>query len=238
LCDKVFFNEKGGFVCPAFSEWKIIFESEGTDVLRCGKNAMKDDRNKRKSSIAKIGAKLFSKKGFAETSMDDIATTARLSKGGIYHYFSSKTEVLYFILDNFMDVVLKELEDELDKNDNELERVRGLIFCHIDQYPKYLAEARILFHEVQNLPPKYYKKIIAKEREYNRITHNVLAEYFGSSLKKNQVTAVTFILLGMCNSIYAYNPENPVSPKQMSQMIFDILVDGVCGIQRKNSGEE
>ena len=75
---------------------------------------MKDDKNKRKSNIAKIGAKLFSKKGFAETSMDDIAAAAKLSKGGIYHYFSSKTEVLYFILDNFMDLVLKELQEELE----------------------------------------------------------------------------------------------------------------------------
>jgi DNA-binding transcriptional regulator YbjK len=201
------------------------------------KNAMKDDKDKRKSAIAKIGAKLFSKKGFAETSMDDIASAAKLSKGGIYHYFSSKTEVLYFILDNFMDLVLKQLQTELDKYDNVLERVRGLIFCHVDQYPKNLAEAKTLFHEVQNLPPKYYKGIIAKEREYNHLTHKVLSEFFGPSMKKNQVTAVTFILLGMCNSIYAYNPENPVSPKQMSQMIFDILVDGVCGIQKKNSGE-
>ena len=198
---------------------------------------MKDDKNKRRSSIAKIGAKLFSKKGFAETSMDDIAACARLSKGGIYHYFSSKTEVLYFILDNFMDIVLKDLKEELDEIDSGLEKVRGLIFRHIELYPKYMAEAKTLFHEVQNLPPKYYKKIIAKEREYNRITHNVLSEYFGPSMKKNQVTAVTFILLGMCNSIYNYNPENPVSPKQMSQMIFNILVDGVCGIQKKNSGE-
>jgi TetR/AcrR family transcriptional regulator, cholesterol catabolism regulator len=202
-----------------------------------GKNIMKDDKNKRKNNIAKIGAKLFSKKGFAETSMDDIAAAAKLSKGGIYHYFSSKTEVLYFILDNFMDIVLKDVPDHLVGIDNSLEKVRELIFQHIDHYPKYFAESKTLFHEVQNLPPKYYKKIVAKEREYNRIAYNVLAEYFGPSMKKNQVTAVTFILLGMCNSIYAYNPENPVSPKQMSQMIFDILVDGVCGIQKKNSGE-
>lgn len=199
---------------------------------------MKEDKNKKKNSIAKIGARLFSKKGFAETSMDDIASAARLSKGGIYHYFSSKAEVLYFVLDNFMDVVIKEIQEELDKNDNKLERMRGLIFRHVDQYPKYLDEAKILFHEVQNLPSKYYKKIIEKEKEYNRITHKVLSEYFGPSMKKNQVTAVTFILLGMCNSIYAYNPENPVSPKEMSQMIYDILVDGVCGIQKKRAAEQ
>lgn len=194
---------------------------------------MREEKQKKRNSIAKLGAKLFSKKGFAETSMDDIAFAAKLSKGGIYHYFASKTEVLFFILDNFMDIVLRELQEELEKNDGGLERVKGIIFRHVDQYPRYNAEAKTLFHEVQNLPPKYYKKVIEKEREYNRIVHKVLSDYFGPSMNKNQVTAMTFILIGMCNSIYAYNPDNPVSPEQMSQMIFDILTDGVCGMQKK-----
>ena len=53
--------------------------------------------NRRRTAIAKIAADFFSKRGYAETSMEDIAAAAKLSKGGIYHYFPSKTEVLYFI---------------------------------------------------------------------------------------------------------------------------------------------
>jgi hypothetical protein len=164
--------------------------------------------------------------------MDDIAGPPN-EQGGIYHYFSLKQEVLYFYTGIISWTWSEDLQENINKFDDGLEKVKGLIFRHIDQYPKYTSEARTLFHEVQNLPPKYYKKIIAKEREYNRITHNVLADYFGPSMKKNQVTAITFILLGMCNSVYGYNPENPVSSEQMSQMIFDILVDGVSGIQKK-----
>lgn len=197
---------------------------------------MNDDNkrlNKKITSIAKIGAELFSKKGFAETSMDDIASAAKLSKGGLYHYFSSKTELLNFILDCFMDIVLKDLQNDLDDINNGLEKVKKLIFRHVELYPKYVAEAKTLFHEVQNLPPKYFNKIVAKEREYHRITANVLANYFGSSLDKNQINAITFILLGMCNSIYAwYNPKSLISPEQLSQIIFDMLTDGVCGLQK------
>jgi hypothetical protein len=189
---------------------------------------------KKMNSIAKVGAELFSKKGFAETSMQDIAAASRLSKGGIYHYFSSKTEILYYILDKFMDLVLNDVQKEIDSADSGLEKVRKLIFHHVELYPNRMPEAKTLFHEVQNLPPKLFNKIIAKEREYSRITSIVLSEYFGSSVDKNQITAITFILLGMCNSIYAwYNPISPVSPKQLSQIIFDILTDGVCGIQKK-----
>ncbi|HVN98249.1 MAG TPA: TetR/AcrR family transcriptional regulator [Syntrophorhabdaceae bacterium] len=191
---------------------------------------------KRMNSIAKIGARLFSKRGFAETSMEDIAAAARLSKGGIYHYFASKTELLYYILDNFMDIVLKDLWEELGEIDNGLEKVRRLIFRHVALYPKYMAEAKTLFHEAQNLQPKSLNKVIAKESEYFRITAKVLSEYFGTSVKRNQVTAMSFILLGMCNSIYSwYNPKSPVSPEQLSQMVFDVLIDGFCGIQKKGA---
>ena len=201
---------------------------------------MKEEKkfsSKRMGNIAKAGAELFSKKGFAETSMEDIAAAAKLSKGGIYYYFPSKTELLYYILDNFMDVVLKDLEAELDRLDNGLEKLKKLIFRHVELYPKHMAEAKALFHEVQNLPPKSFRKIANKEREYYRITSDVLSGYFGPVLDKEQVTAITFILLGMCNSIYAwYNPKSAITPEQLSQTVFDILSSGVTGIQRKAAG--
>lgn len=192
--------------------------------------------SKRKKNIAKVGAELFSKKGYTETSMEDIATAAKLSKGGIYHYFPSKAEVLYFILDNFMDIILKDLQEELDQIDDGLEKLRTLISRHIDLYPKHMAEARTMWHMVPNLPPKYFRKIVAKEREYFHILANVLRVYLGPSVEKSQVTAMTFLLLGMCNSIYAwYNPKSPVATQQLSHMMFDILMEGITGIQKKTA---
>jgi AcrR family transcriptional regulator len=61
-------------------------------------------------SIGRATTKLFNEKGYLETSMDDIAMAANLSKGGIYHYFFSKHEILYFISTNYMDLLLQDLE--------------------------------------------------------------------------------------------------------------------------------
>ncbi len=200
---------------------------------------MTDDKrsvNRKRTAIAKIAADFFSKKGYAETSMEDIAAAAKLSKGGIYHYFPSKTEVLYFIVDNFMDTVLKDLAEDLGNMDDGLEKVKRVILRHVELYPKHVSEAKTLINAVHNLPPKSFKKITVKQRQYFRITADVLSEYLGSSAGKNEVTAITFILLGMCNSIYAwYNPHSPLNPKQLSQMMFDLLLDGICGIWKKSA---
>jgi TetR/AcrR family transcriptional regulator, cholesterol catabolism regulator len=212
----------------------------GCVILERSKKILDNKRvNKRVNSIAKAGAELFSKRGFAETSMEDIAAAAKLSKGGVYHYFSSKTDLLYYILDSFMNDVLENLQEELDGLDDKLEKVRRLIFRHVELYPKKIAEAKTLFHEVQNLPPKSFRKIVDRERQYYHMTAKVLSEYFGTTVNKSQVTAMTFILLGMCNSIYAwYNPKSSIRPEQLSKIIFDVVIDGVRGFGKKDTTKE
>lgn len=197
---------------------------------------MRDDKkrlNKRKNTIAKAGAELFSRKGFLDTSMEEISAAAKLSKGGIYHYFSSKTDLLYFIIDNFMDIVLEGLEEELDAADDGLEKVKKLIFRHVELYPKHTAEAKTLFFEAKNLPPRPFKSIVNKEREYYRIAAKALSSYFGSFVENDQVTAITFIILSMCNSIYAwYNPKGTIKPEDLSRIIFKILTEGVASFRK------
>lgn len=55
--------------------------------------------NNRKRQIIKACVKLFSEKGFTETSIQDILDEARISKGTFYNYFPSKKECLIAILD-------------------------------------------------------------------------------------------------------------------------------------------
>ncbi|MBP0726876.1 TetR/AcrR family transcriptional regulator [Bacillus sp. RG28] len=45
-------------------------------------------------TILSVSAKLFLEKGFDKTSMQDIAKTAGISKGAIYHHFQSKEEII------------------------------------------------------------------------------------------------------------------------------------------------
>lgn len=45
-------------------------------------------------TILTVSAKMFLEKGFDKTSMRDIAETAGISKGAIYHHFQSKEEIM------------------------------------------------------------------------------------------------------------------------------------------------
>ena len=55
--------------------------------------------DERKSQIINAAEDVFTKKGFAEARMDDIAEETGLSKGTLYNYFKSKDDLIIAILD-------------------------------------------------------------------------------------------------------------------------------------------
>lgn len=83
------------------------------------------NHNAKKNELVEIAEKLFLEKGYEETSVDDILNASGLSKGGFYHYFKSKEEVLAESISNFAENLLTELEPLIaDKKLNALEKLK------------------------------------------------------------------------------------------------------------------
>ncbi len=51
-----------------------------------------------KERIAEAATDIFIEKGYKGTSLQDIAQSVGITKAGIYHYFKTKEEILYYIL--------------------------------------------------------------------------------------------------------------------------------------------
>ena len=45
------------------------------------------------AAVMKAARRLFGERGFAATSVDDIASASRVAKGAIYHYFKTKNDL-------------------------------------------------------------------------------------------------------------------------------------------------
>lgn len=69
----------------------------------------------RKEAILRTAEELFFKKGYAETSIQDILDALSISKGGFYHYFESKNALLEEIC--------------RQRSGRDIERVRGELYA-------------------------------------------------------------------------------------------------------------
>ena len=89
------------------------------------KEQNKEIRESTRKTILDSALKLFSKKGFHGTSINEISKAAKISKGLSYNYFKSKEEILDSIIERF----LRETEEiaahaeETDDPYNQLQRI-------------------------------------------------------------------------------------------------------------------
>ena len=114
-------------------------------------------------------AEVFSEKGFLSATLKDVSLAAGISKGGIYHYFLSKEELLYFIINRYMDKILKDLKEKLEAKPPTEERIRLFINRHIELYCKNIPESRLVIREINNLPPEYWEMVRGKSKQYYQL---------------------------------------------------------------------
>jgi len=192
--------------------------------------------DKRVRAVTEAAAKLFSTRGFIETSMEEIARTAQMSKGGIYHYFKSKTEILDAVVSDFMDTVLADIEGQLAGLENGEEKLSFLVRRHVDIYIRHMHAARVLLKAANNLPSSERKQLTSKERRYYDAVAEIITPFLGEARDRGILTAATFSLLGMCNWIYSwYDPKGPIDPERLSEIIIAIFTRGICQVGTKNA---
>lgn len=80
-------------------------------------------------NIITISAKLFAEKGYDKTSMQDIADAVGMSKGGIFHHFSSKEDIFNAVMERQFEQITETVKKWLDEMHGltAKEKLRGLI---------------------------------------------------------------------------------------------------------------
>jgi AcrR family transcriptional regulator len=226
--------DKSGLSRPTGRIKMIRLKEKSTPIWRTemeGRWENLDKKGMEKAKrIGKAAARLFSRKGYLETTMDEIANGAKVSKGGMYYYFPSKSEVLFFILSNYMDLVLEDLEDRVEAVKGSDKKLKYVISRHIELYANNTAEAKVLLHEAHCLPAKYLKIVIEKEKRYFQIVSKIIPELIHNAVTGKKLTVLTFSLFGMCNWIYSwYDPKGSVKRHELSEMIYEVFTCGLKG---------
>src|SRR6516225_2352857 len=130
-----------------------------------------------RQEILRTAARLFQQQGYDATSMNDVAAALRLSKGGLYHHFQSKDEILFHIMSHAMDIteerVIKAARTVMDPE----ERLRTLIRLHIDVVLSVRdREITVMLHENHPLPPPLRKQINARKKDYIHFVEGLISD--------------------------------------------------------------
>jgi len=99
------------------------------------------EKDRRRKEIVTAAEKVFSAKGFEDTTVDDIAAAAELSKGTIYLYFDSKEDLHDAIVKRGMSILSNMFEEAFERGSSGLEKIREIG----QAYMKFFREQKDYF---------------------------------------------------------------------------------------------
>ncbi|MEJ5902240.1 TetR/AcrR family transcriptional regulator [Ochrobactrum teleogrylli] len=80
--------------------------------------------------ILETAAQCFMEQGFSTTSIDDVARRMGSTKGRIYHYYSSKTDLFFDVHREGMERLFKAVEPAMTLNGSGLYRLEEMLTAH------------------------------------------------------------------------------------------------------------
>jgi len=186
-----------------------------------------------RQEILRTSARLFQQQGYDGTSMNDVAAALKLSKGGLYHHFQSKDEILFELMNHAMDITEQRVVAPVKAIPHPEERLRTLIRRHIAVVlSERDREITVMLHENHPLPPSLRKRINARKKDYVHFVENLIAEVQRGRGATPSITprAASFALLGMINWVYQwYRPEGPLDEESLVRQYTEIFLKGALG---------
>jgi len=183
----------------------------------------------RREEIYEKAMELFIAEGYDRTPLSKIAKALGLAKAGLYHYFNSKEDLLFFIHERNLKRDLIPVMESAEKIRDPEERISYLIKEYTKASMTRDASERVLIHEVGKLKPEHRKIINQSWRRFFDLFRNSLSELEASGKsKKINKTFAAFALIGMCRwTFYWFDTGRMESANELSDTYKEVFLRGI-----------
>ncbi len=188
---------------------------------------MKETRNK----ILNAAVKAFSRSGFHQAKMDDIAETAGVSKGTLYYNFESKSLLFCATVTEGMEDVMEEIRENLKSDLRFTDHLRKLIDVNVDMYLRYSDLAQIVFNEVSSGIDESVLRNIeeVRGRFIDLVAEELQAGQADNRIRPCNTRLAAVAIVGMVDNLCNYFVRYPgaVERSEITEFLFSFLIGGL-----------
>ena len=151
-----------------------------------------------------------------------------MSLAGLYHYFSSKEELLFLIQHHTFGAILERLEERLEGVHDPRRRLSVMVANHLEHFLARMDDLRVCARELESLSGHYFEQVEALRHRYFAITLEIvesISQEAGGS--RSEPRLATLYLFGMLNWIYMWYPDTDgVSGEEMTEQLLALFLEG------------
>ena len=192
----------------------------------------KDHADKRRQ-IMSCAARLFAEQGFDGASMNAVAQACGVSKANIYHYYDSKTALLFDLLDNHLRALRDTVLQSANAHTCAEDQLRNIISAVLSAYEGADNEHKIQLSAMSNLPKDLQNILQGYQREMVAAVSSVLSALAPDVFDKDpsKLRAATMSVFGMLNWHYMWNAQaTPSEREAYATLVSDLTLLGLSGI--------
>jgi TetR/AcrR family transcriptional regulator, fatty acid metabolism regulator protein len=184
--------------------------------------------------ILDAAVRVFARQGFHACRVSDIADEAGVAYGLVYHYFSSKDEILDTLFLERWNVLLHVIAQAEARDVPVREQLREVAGFIVDSYVHDPDVMKVIIVEVTRAANSFGRTHLGKIREAYELIGEVVAKGQGNGELRSDVTpefaalafygAIEQVLTGW---IFQLIPQTPADTEAAKQQIVDTICDGL-----------
>jgi TetR/AcrR family fatty acid metabolism transcriptional regulator len=204
--------------------------SEGVGAMaRRGPNGGREKRDR----ILRAAVKIFSRKGFFNSKVSEIARSAEVADGTIYLYFKNKDDLLISLFEEKMGEVVEDVRRRIVVGGNALEKLKIFIENHMDLLEREAGLVEVLQVELRQ-STKFLKDYTpVKFFEYLEIISGILEEgkregVFRPDMDISIARRAIFGALDELSLTYILSRKPKYHPTVTAAELCRLLMEGLC----------
>lgn len=169
---------------------------------------------------------LFSRLGFNATGMRLIAQESGVSISTVYHYISSKDELLHDLLRENLSVLFAEASRALQGRRSPRDKIRALVDVHVTIHATDRELCKVSDRELRSLSEDARKDVVELRDTYEALWRNTILQGQKENVFQfEDLTITTHALLEMCTGIvHWYQPEGRLAVKELVKLHQDLAL--------------
>ncbi|MBW1780906.1 MAG: SDR family oxidoreductase [Deltaproteobacteria bacterium] len=195
---------------------------------------------KRREQIVLAAIKLFSRKGFHESNLRELAEESGISHGNIYDYVGSKQDIFFLIHEFINNIALEESNRSIENIDDPLEKLRRMLKAEFKLMHEWSDAILLLFQETHILDKRLMKALLRSERGRVRKLEELLEESINKGqLRKFNTRVAANLIKSMAEAwvVKRWDLRGYIDRTEMEKAILDVAFNGLLKRKAPAKGE-
>jgi len=180
-------------------------------------------------AIRKAGLRLIFEHGYEAMSLRQLAAEVGIQAGSLYNHISTKQELLFDLIQDHINELIRQLDRALQGKEDPLEKLRAFVAFHVTYHMSRKREVFIANSELRSLEPKNYEAVVALRGAYEQRLAGILADGVAKDVfEVADVQVATFAIIALLTGLCTwYRPGGRLTREAIVDAHEKLVLSGV-----------